>query len=203
VSALGHEIPYRKSIPGVFKPMEDTPFMKMMNYWYLRTLLIILGVIFMFVNCQGKPADNQQQAEKQRLRILLQDRKDRFDDYTTKLENKSGFFGNQTKKDIKQINEVLIEIVKTDNTIIHYLDALLDQTKFDSRKTDYDLNNVQEQKDKYLNAIDTLNKQLTILKDSSKSYQNGRNTYRFFTWFLFLLMLVILLYKRRKKTIEN
>jgi hypothetical protein len=137
------------------------------------------------------------------LKLLLQERKDRFEQYTEHLDDKSGIFGFQSKKDIKYINEILKDIVRTDNKIILELDNLSDQTKLQSKSYEYenkraseDLVTLEMQNRKYLAAIDTLNKQVSFYKSSAEK-SKGSSSYKWLCILLFFSTFV-LYYQLRK-----
>lgn len=148
-----------------------------------------------------KPSD-----DKKVIRMLLQERKDRFAQYTEHLDDRSGFFGNQTKKDLQQINEVLKDIVRTDNKIILELDRLLDQRRFETFRSDYEtkragqeLVELQMQNERLVAANDTLIKQLQVLRGrTSESSGSSNAIYIFFTYFFGAILLFMFLLKRKK-----
>lgn len=154
-----------------------------------------------------KPAD-----DKKVIRMLLKERKERFAQYTEHIDDRSGFFGNQTKKDLQQINEVLKEIVRTDNKIIMELDRLLDQRRFETFRSHYEtkragqeLVELQMQNEKLISANDTLIKQLQACCEpgSSGSTGNSRTIYIFFTYFFGAILLFMLLLKWKRPTAKS
>lgn len=143
--------------------------------------------------------------DKKTLKLLLQERKERFEQYTKDLDNKSGFFGNQTKKDLKNINEVLKEIVRTDNKIILELDAVLDQKRYETKSYEFenkrsgeDLARLEQQNKKYFAAIDTLNKQVAYYKEGGRSTSATPYKWLAITFFCSTAGLLWLFYKKKK-----
>jgi predicted class III extradiol MEMO1 family dioxygenase len=148
----------------------------------------------------------KKQDDKKLIRMLLKERKDRFAQYTEHLDDRSGFFGNQTKKDLKEINEVLKEIVRTDNKIIMELDRLLDQRKFETFRSEFEtkragqeLVELQMENKKLMAANDTLLKQLEMHRDAGEARQDSRIIYVFLTYFFGALLVFMFLTRWRKR----
>lgn len=156
--------------------------------------------------CASAVQDTSATDNKKMLKMLLKERKDRFSQYTEQLDDKSGFFGNQTKKDLKEINEVLKEIVRTDNKIIMELDRLLDERKFESFRSDFEtkkageeLVTLQVQNEKLIAQNDTLVKQVEALR--AQGAGEGGNSpviYMFLAWFFGAILLFMLMIRLKK-----
>ena len=69
---------------------------------------IVLIIFLSLINNLSKGfASDSTEVVKEKLHILIENRKARFGNYLESLDEKTGFFGNQTKKDVKRSNEVL------------------------------------------------------------------------------------------------
>src|SRR6185436_7073698 len=84
---------------------------------------IILLIPFFLFTPQLKAQDSIGNIEE--LQKLLKERKDRFEAYATSADQRSGIFGNKTKKDLEKSREILFQIVKTDNNILTELDRAI------------------------------------------------------------------------------
>jgi hypothetical protein len=62
---------------------------------------------------------------------MLDTRREKFGQYDESLSQHTGIFGLQTKKDIRRSNEILMEIVKTDDSVFKELKILLDYRAFE------------------------------------------------------------------------
>ncbi len=142
----------------------------------MKILIRLLLFTFLFLFDQTLKASDSTEVIKEKLHLLLEKRKDDFGNYLISLESKTGFFGNQTKKDIKRSNEVLENIVRTDNGIFIELKKLLDART--SEKTDgtFELANkeskIQRQETALVNVQSTIenkNKEIKVLEKSIKS----------------------------------
>lgn len=86
--------------------------------------LLMCSASFLFdANAQDTSA-----YENQRLKInaLLAERSTKFGQYDESLNAKTGIFGFQTKRDIRNSNEILRQIALNDNDIFKELKVLLD-----------------------------------------------------------------------------
>jgi len=120
------------------------------------TRTTIMLIIFLIASLRNFGQDKS--ADRGELQNLLKERKEKFDTYTTSLEKRNGIFGGKSKADIKQSNEVLIEIVRTDNKIISTLNRVADFRTFEKVNMNYDLIKCSEQLSNLRNAVDTLSK---------------------------------------------
>lgn len=90
-----------------------------MKYIFLSIILSISTVAF----AQDSTA---YQLQRSKINGLLDERSERFGQYNESLTLRTGIFGWQTKKDIKNSNEILRQVVLNDNKIFKELKVLLD-----------------------------------------------------------------------------
>ena len=64
--------------------------------------------------------------QRDKINAMLKDRSARFGQYDNSLNTKTGIFGLQTKKDIRNSNEILRQITLSDNDIFTEIKVLLD-----------------------------------------------------------------------------
>ncbi len=93
--------------------------------------------------------------ELQRTKInnLLAQRSARFGQYDKSLSSKTGIFGLQTKKDIRNSNEILRQIAVNDNNIFVELKVLLDYKDLQFQQQKSNANNNQLRIDNYKKTI--------------------------------------------------
>ena len=164
---------------------------------FMRYFIFILSSLI-FSTSFGQDTSSVQ---KERLRRLLKERKEKFAQYDTALENHSGIFGNQTKKDIKNANAVLEQIVKTDNHIMNELSRLLDYKSFEKTTYNYSLNTTTERLDKQAKAIETLQRNLKLEKEKSKRLEKEMDRKQLILYFLLFTAIacaIAVFYKRKK-----
>src|SRR5436190_17274910 len=138
-----------------------------------------------FDNAHGKPFDNAQgkpDPEKVEFIELVKERGKIFDSYSASLEKKSGFFGNRTKNDIRESQDLLMEVVRMDNKIMNMLNRRLGFRNFEKKSMADDFIAMQ-QKVINLNIVnDTLSKKLTESEEQTKIYRaklNRQSVYLF------------------------
>ncbi|MBK5285536.1 MAG: hypothetical protein JJE25_09025 [Bacteroidia bacterium] len=162
---------------------------------------ILISLLFYLVTIQLFAQDRT--ADRQELQNLLNERKQKFDSYTNSLEKRSGIFGGKTKNDVLRSNEVLSEIVRTDNRIINTLNRVADFKTFEKVNMNYDLMKSNEQLANLRHAVDTLNGQIKALKFLNESLKNKTSGFGWLTYGLMSLIGILLILLLRKKIYSN
>ena len=133
------------------------------------------------------------QLERQKINAMLTRRTQKFGQYTQSLNMHTGIFGLQTKKDIRRSNDILMDIVKTDDNIYKELKILLEyrtfqQTQVQSHSEETEQNNLN-----YMNTINKLREQADQLKiEAVKQTREHDKTKRFYLAALILMLASIL-----------
>ncbi len=93
----------------------------------MKKLILFLSILFVGSTAIAQQTDSlAYQLQRKKVNDLLAKRSITFNQYFQSLELHTGIFGFQTKKDIRRSNEILMEIVKTDNVVFKELKILLD-----------------------------------------------------------------------------
>jgi cell division protein FtsL len=112
-----------------------------------KAFLLTLLVNVLFFTAFNVFAQDTSAYELQRNKInaMLAERSSRFGQYEESLNARTGIFGFQTKRDIKNSNEILRQIVINDNNIFTELKVLLDykDLQFQQVKSNVDLNQLR------------------------------------------------------------
>jgi hypothetical protein len=125
---------------------------------------------------------------RRNLLHLLKERDELFNTYSSSLDQKSGFFGNRTKNDMRESHERLREIVLTDNRIMDALNRALEYRNFEKLTMTYDVS-AYEQRLKNISALnDTLNAKVDRLEKENKDYRSTLNRYGFYFSVLILIL---------------
>lgn len=96
-------------------------------------------------------------------------------------------------------NEVLIEIVRTDNRIISTLNRVIDFRDFEKVRTNYDQLEYNRNYQNVLNANDTLVNQLASLTTLNKNLRDENLVWKWIVYPLIgALVFILVLYIRRK-----
>lgn len=121
--------------------------------------LIWIMAIILNVGINQVSAQNDSSAyELQRKKIneLLNERSSRFGQYESSLGRRSGIFGLKTKKDMQFSNDILRQIVLTDNDIFSELKILLDYKDFEKQQLETRTETVEGRIDRYQSTITDL-----------------------------------------------
>jgi hypothetical protein len=93
-------------------------------------LFCFLCLFFTDVFAQANTDSVAYQRQRQKINDMLAVRSQKFGQYDKSLSEHTGIFGFQTKKDIRRSNDILMDIVKTDNAIYAQLKILLEYRTF-------------------------------------------------------------------------
>ena len=153
----------------------------MKKYFYLLSILFISFQTF----AQQDTASYA--AQRVKVNSLLAERSSRFGQYDESLNQRTGIFGWQTKKDIKNSNEILRQVVLTDNNIFKELKVLMDYKDLENQKKVAAADNSQERIENYMQTIKKLQDQNEELKTELAKKNNGGLSF-FIIAFLLLVM---------------
>lgn len=153
----------------------------MKKYFYL---LVILSLSFQTYAQQDTTA---YAAQRVKVNTLLAERSAKFGQYDESLNQRTGIFGWQTKKDIKNSNEILREVVLTDNNIFKELKTLMDYKDLQNQQKVAVADQSQERVENYMRTIKKLQDQNEELKNDLNKKNNGNLSF-YIIAFLLLVM---------------
>lgn len=135
-----------------------------------------LLLLFFFVLPVAVLAQDSTAYELQRNKInaLLAQRSARFGQYQQSLGTRTGIFGMQTKKDIKNSNEILRQIALNDNNIFRELKILMEYKEMQVQQVQSTAVAYNERIQRYTQAIKKLqdkNEQLKLVVSESARQQ--------------------------------
>jgi hypothetical protein len=162
----------------------------------MKKLILISGVLF-FLCCDVFAQQNidsaTYQRQRQKINSMLAVRSQKFSRYDKSLSEHTGIFGLQTKKDIRHSNDILMDIVRTDNDIYKQLKILLDYRVFQQEQA---VDKSKEAEGTALESMYTINrlqKQLEKLKkEQDKKETEHSHEALYFKISVFILVLIIL-----------
>ena len=129
------------------------------------------------------------EVQRQKVNQLLVERSNKFSQYDKSLAARTGIFGLQTKKDIKNSNEILREIVLNDNAIFRELKVLLDYKDLVTQEISQAANTKEDRIKDYKKSIKKLQDQNELLKIKLEKTESGET----FQFILIILLIVALL----------
>jgi hypothetical protein len=153
---------------------------------------LILVVLFCFstslVFAQAKSDSLAYQFEHKKINDMLARRTTKFGQYDQSLSMHTGIFGMQTKKDIRRSNDILMDIVKTDDSIYRELKILFEFSVFQRTQIQDHSKEAEDSNIGFMTTINKLRAQVDNLKaDAEKQQQQEEKTKR-----LFIVALIIM-----------
>lgn len=158
--------------------------------------IFLLGLILLVSVTGALPQEKTQNrtADREELHKLLQERKKKFDSYSESLKKRSGIFGGKTKTDMQRSNNVLIDIIESDNKIISVLNRVVDFKTYEKVNMNYDLLSCNERVENLQHAVAALNKQMNILSSSNASLEKRAHNLKSLSTAFGILILLLLLF---------
>lgn len=140
-------------------------------------LFILIFTSFINLNAQDTSAYELQRAK---INALLADRSAKFGQYDKSLTARTGIFGLQTKKDIRNSNEILRQIVLNDNEIFTQLKVLMDYKDLQVQEVKISANSNSESILSYRKTIKQLQDQsLKLTKELDEAESSSSRAHLF------------------------
>jgi hypothetical protein len=150
--------------------------------------LMLLGLNF---SAQAQIDTSSYQNQRLKINAMLQERSARFGQYEQSLNERTGIFGFQTKKDIKNSNEILRQIALNDNNIFKELKVLLDYKDLQVQQVQTMAKSNNERIQAYMAAIKKLQDQNEILRTQVREKETESDSSSFYVIILLALLLAI------------
>lgn len=159
----------------------------------MKRIFPVVFLIFNIVLSASAQDLNNASSDRRLMMEILNERKQKFSNYTESLDDRSGIFGMKTKKDIERSRKILIDIVKLDNRLISVLNRRLDYKDFE--KTELNYNTVDQSR-----KIEELSRNFTLadnrMKKMGSDLEQAENEIRkrnLIITFLVILVSILLL----------
>ena len=134
---------------------------------------------------------------QEKLNKLVTERQQLHEQWQQSENQKSGIFGNRTKKDMIATNEWMARIIQKDNQIMQELEMLkkIETTEISYEKDDYKFIAQKQEQD-----IGKLKRALADQEGEIAKQKSSKRTYEWATFILFLstVTLGVMYYKARK-----
>ncbi len=169
----------------------------------MKSLLFTCVVNLFAIGSYGQDS-TAYELQRNKINALLVERSAKFGQYDQSLNTKTGIFGLQAKRDIRNSNEILRQIALTDNNIFTELKVLLDYKDIQFQQVKTDVNNNQVRIDSYKKTIRDLqvkNEELLIFNKKAEQ----KADYLALLTILFAVIIVALGYiiTKKNKTIKS
>lgn len=139
------------------------------------------------------------QLQRKKINSMLAQRKQKFGRYDESLNMHTGIFGFQTKKDIRRSNDILMDIVKTDDNIYKELKILLDFRAFQQTQVQTQSKDAEESNIGFMVTINKLRAQSDQLKADMTRQQHQHDRIKQLFVIIVILMLASILYLLTRK----
>ncbi|RZK60099.1 MAG: hypothetical protein EOO91_02655 [Pedobacter sp.] len=153
-------------------------------------LLVLIALSALKMSAQDTSAYEIQRAK---VNALLAQRSAKFGQYDASLNARTGIFGFQTKRDIKNSNEILRQIALNDNDIFKELKVLLDYKDLQVEQVITTVNTTSESILNYRKTIKGLQDQSRTLNDNLAKAESASRIAHIFM-FIFLIGCIALTY---------
>jgi hypothetical protein len=166
--------------------------------------LCILCLFPVLVFAQKSNSDSlAYQLQRAKINQMLENRRQKFGQYDQSLKKHTGIFGLQTKKDIRRSNDILMDIVKTDDDIFRELKILMDYRVFQQQQAQTHSTQSETATLAYMTTINKLREQIDQLKlEAEKEKTHQTSQLRILIGVIVLLFLSILYLLKRKRTVK-
>ncbi|SHG54242.1 hypothetical protein [Pedobacter caeni] len=167
----------------------------------IKNLLLLLLLGFGLQAAAFQSDTSAYQIQRLKINGLLAERSERFGQYDQSLDARTGIFGFQTKRDIKNSNEILRQIVLNDNNIFKELKILMDYKDQEVKEVINTANTTNSRIGAYMLSIKKLQDQNQFLKKEAQQAEKGKTFYVYVIIFLVLALggTAFVLLKKMKK----
>jgi len=166
-----------------FPPQTTLLFSRLL---YMKKCTYLFLLLFLHIQVNAQQDTSTYAAQRVKVNALLAERSEKFGQYDESLNQRTGIFGWQTKKDIKNSNEILREVVLTDNNIFKELKILMEYKDLQNQQKVAVADHSQERIEGYMKTIKKLQDQNEILQKESNQNSFGMSTY------IIILLILIL-----------
>lgn len=143
-------------------------------------VIIIATGLALTASAQFKSDSVAYQQQRKKINAMLAERSRKFGQYDESLSKHTGIFGLQTKKDIRRSNDILMDIIKTDNDIYRELKILLEFRTFQQKQVQTKSTEAENSNLGYMTTINTLRAQMDALRrradNEEREHDRIRNT---------------------------
>lgn len=143
------------------------------------------------------------QLQRKKINGMLEMRRQKFGQYDQSLTKHTGIFGLQTKKDIRRSNDILMDIVKTDNDIFQQLKILLEYRTFQQNQVQLHSTETDSTNIGFMNEINRLRAQNEKLKHDAELADKERQKKAQLSLYIIVGLLVVILLLLRRMFIKK
>jgi hypothetical protein len=163
--------------------------------------LIVFSFLSAVAFAQANSDSLAYQLQRNKINTMLAERTQKFGKYDESLKMHTGIFGFQSKNDIRRSNDILMDIVKTDDSIYTQLKILLDYRAFQQTQVVNHSKETEENTIGFMATINKLRQQAGQLKADAKTQQaqHEKTKNQFIIVIMLLFALILYLISRSRK----
>ncbi|WP_214070419.1 hypothetical protein [Mucilaginibacter sp. dw_454] len=145
------------------------------------------------------------QRQRTKINTMLAVRGTKFGQYDKSLSEHTGIFGLQTKKDIRRSNDILMDIVKTDNDIYRELKILLEYRTFQQSQVQDHSKETEQTATESMYTISRLQDQLVKVKKENEANATllDKESLNFKIIVFILVIIILFLLRNQIRRKEN
>jgi hypothetical protein len=164
--------------------------------------LTVFVLLCLFCGCAFAQANSDSlayQLQRKKINAMLAQRTQKFGQYSESLSMHTGIFGLQTKKDIRRSNDILMDIVKTDDDIYKELKILLEYRTFQQTQVQTTSKQAEDSNIGFMTTINKLRNQIDQLKAETEKQQQEHEKLKHIAIIVFIIMGTIIVYLASRK----
>lgn len=165
----------------------------------MKKYIYLLFILLMNLHVLAQQDTSVYASQRVKVNTLLTERSEKFGQYDESLNQRTGIFGWQTKKDIKNSNEILRQVVLTDNNIFKELKILMEYKDLQNQQKVAVADHSQERIENYMRTIKKLQDENATLQNKSKTDNNNISTYIIIAMALVIIGLFIFFNNKLKR----
>jgi hypothetical protein len=171
----------------------------------MKKILLLTLFSFFLVDAMAQVGTDSAayQAQRTKINSMLAVRKQKFGQYDQSLSQHTGIFGLQTKKDIRHSNDILMDIVKTDNDIFVQTKILLDYRAFEQNQAQTHAIEVDGNATGYMTTINKLRADNDKLKHEAEVSEGQQKKASTRALAIVIALIVAVLFLLRAKYVKK
>lgn len=149
----------------------------------MKHFTLLFCSVLLYSSAWAQVDSSAYNTQRNKINDLLKDRSSKFSQYDNSLTQRSGIFGLKTKKDMQASNDILTQIVLTDNNIFDELKVLLDYKDFEKKEVEHRAETVEGRIERFQSTITRLQQENDRLKaeiETRKKRADGLTSYLIF-----------------------
>jgi hypothetical protein len=173
----------------------------------MKKLIMCLLIVFtgLATYAQSNSDSLAYQLQRKKINSMLQQRRDKFGQYIESLDMRTGIFGLQTKNDIRHSNEILMDVVKTDDDIFRQLKILLDYRIFEQAQVQYHAKDMEARNLGFMTTINKLRNELDRVKTEAAEERKQQETLKMILFIVIGVTIVVSIfcYMRKNRAVKS